>query len=321
MKAVVALVLATLMWAGNYVVGGIAVQSMTPVELTWFRWLLAALPLLVLAHVLERPRWRAVLAEWPRLLLLAILGVAAYTLLLYSALQFTTPLSASLINAANPAVMAVLSAILLRERIGWRGTLGLLLGLVGVLLVITDGDASALFSTGLNPGDVLMVGAIVVWSLYTILGRGLSAPPVTATAVQAVMTVVLLAPVALVTGAHWPDRGDTLAALLFIAVFPSIGAYALWNLALTRVTPGRAGLFLNLITVFTVIISVAMGSRLAGTDVLGGLLVFAGVALSSLRRRPAVARVEDGAPAGELAAPTASEPTADPRPARPAGPA
>jgi drug/metabolite transporter (DMT)-like permease len=287
MKAVVALVLATLMWAGNYVVGGIAVQSMTPVELTWFRWLLAALPLLVLAHLVERPRWGDVLAEWPRLLILAILGVTAYTLLLYSALQFTTALSASLINAANPAVMAVLSAVLLRERIGWRGAAGLLLGLVGVLLVITDGSPSALVSTGLNPGDLLMVGAIVVWSLYTILGRALSTPPITATAVQAVLTVVLLAPVAILAGARWPDRGDTLSALLFIAVFPSIGAYALWNLALTKVPPGRAGLFLNLITVFTVIISVALGARLTLPDVLGGTLVFIGVALSSLRRRAA----------------------------------
>ncbi|WP_108250710.1 DMT family transporter [Planctomonas deserti] len=286
MKAVVALVLATLMWAGNYVVGGIAVQSMTPVELTWFRWLLAAVPLLVLAQVIERPRWRAVLAEWPRLLILAVLGVLGYTLLLYSALQFTTPLSASLINAANPAVMAVLAAILLRERIDWRGALGLLLGLVGVILLITDGAVSTVFSAGLNPGDLLMIGAILVWSLYTILGRGLSAPPITATAVQAVLTVVLLAPVALGTGAQWPDRGDTVAALLFIAVFPSIGAYALWNLALTRIPPGRAGLFLNLITVFTVLISVLMGSRLTGTDIVGGLLVFAGVGLSSLRRRP-----------------------------------
>ena len=286
MKAVVALVLATLMWAGNYVVGGIAVQSMTPVELTWFRWLLAAFPLLVLAQVIERPRWRAVLAEWPRLLILAVLGVAGYTLLLYSALQFTSPLSASLINAANPAVMAVLAAILLRERIGWHGALGLLLGLVGVILVITDGAVSTVFAAGLNPGDLLMIGAILVWSLYTILGRGLSAPPITATAVQAVLTVVLLAPVALATGAQWPDRGDTLTALLFIAVFPSIGAYALWNLALTRIPPGRAGLFLNLITVFTVLISVLMGSRLTGTDIVGGLLVFAGVGLSSLRGRP-----------------------------------
>ncbi len=287
MKAVVALVLATLMWAGNYVVGGIAVRSMTPVELTWFRWLLAAAPLVVLAHLIERPRWRAVLAEWPSLLVLALLGVAGYTLLLYSALQFTTPLSASLINAANPAVMAVLAAILLRERIGWRGAAGLLLGLVGVILVITDGALATAFSTGLNPGDLLMVGAILVWSLYTILGRALTAPPIAATAVQAVLTVVLLAPVALATGARWPESGDSVAALLFIAVFPSIGAYALWNLALTRMPPGRAGLFLNLITVFTVIISVAMGSLLTGTDVVGGLLVFAGVGLSSLRRRPA----------------------------------
>src|ERR1700712_2185829 len=164
MKATLALVAAALLWAGNYVVGGAAVHAMDPIALTWFRWLLAALPLLLLAQLIERPRWRSVLAEWPRLLLLAVLGVAGYTLFLYSALEFTTPLSASLINAANPAVMVVLA-------------------LGGGLLVIPDGRIASLFSTRPNEGDLLMVGAIVVWSLYTIAGRSLATPPIAATGV------------------------------------------------------------------------------------------------------------------------------------------
>src|SRR3954452_3800652 len=228
MKAALALVLAALLWAGNYVVGGAAVHAMSPLALTWFRWLLATVPLLLVAHVVERPDWRVVLAEWPRLLLLSVLGVAGYTLFLYTALEFTTPLSASLINAANPAVMVVLAALLLRERIGWGGAAGLMVGLLGVLLVITDGRLASLFSTRLNEGDLLMVGAIVVWSLYTIAGRALAAPPIASTGVQAAMTAVLLTPVGLVLGAAWPAQPATVWALLFIALFPSVGAYALW---------------------------------------------------------------------------------------------
>ena len=285
MKATLALVAAALLWAGNYVVGGAAVHAMDPIALTWFRWLLAALPLLLLAQLIERPRWRAVLAEWPRLLLLAVLGVAGYTLFLYSALEFTTPLSASLINAANPAVMVLLAALLLRERIGVAAAAGLVLGLVGVLLVLTDGRIASILSTTPNEGDLLMVGAIVVWSLYTIAGRSLAAPPIAATGVQAAMTAVLLAPVALLTGAHWPAQASTVEALLFIALLPSVGAYALWNLAAKHVPAGRAGLSLNLITVFTVIISVALGARLTMPEIAGGLLVFAGVALGSLQPR------------------------------------
>jgi drug/metabolite transporter (DMT)-like permease len=136
-----------------------------------------------------------------------------------------------------------------------------------------------------------MVGAIVVWSLYTIAGRALATPPITATGVQAGITSVLLTPIGLLTGAAWPGQPATVWALLFIAVFPSVGAYALWNVAAKRVPAGRAGLFLNLITVFTVIIAVALGARLTVPEIAGGLLVFAGVGVGSarLRRAPALA--------------------------------
>jgi drug/metabolite transporter (DMT)-like permease len=303
-KAAIALILATLMWAGNYVVGQIVVQTMDPISLTWFRWLLAAVPLLVLAQMIEKPDWRAVARAWPRLLLLSGLGVIGYTLLLYTALQYTSALSASLINAANPAVMVLLAAVLVRERMGWRGIAGLLLGLVGVLVILTNGAIASVFSMRHNEGDLLMIGAIIVWSLYTILGKSLTVPPISATAAQAVIAAVLLAPVAVLTGASWPSEPSTVWALLFIAAFPSIGAYALWNGALKSIPPGHAGLYLNLITVFTVIIAVTMGSQLTLPQILGGLLVFGGVALSALRAR----RAATGG-AGEGQALEASSPT------------
>jgi drug/metabolite transporter (DMT)-like permease len=271
------------MWAGNYIVGSIAVQSMSPVDLTWLRWLLAAVPLLILAHVVEKPAWRQALRQWPRLLLLAFLGVGGYNLLLYTALQYTTPQSASLINAANPAVMVVLAALLLRERIGWRGIIGLVLGLFGVVLIITNGALASVFTRTTNAGDLLMVAAVVVWSLYTIIGRGLPVPPITATAVQGTFVAVLLAPIALLGGVSWPADAHIGWAVIFIAIFPSIGSYVLWNSALKSIPAGRAGLFLNLITVFTVLIAVVLGAQLTTPQLLGGVVVFAGVFVSTLR--------------------------------------
>ena len=111
MKAPLCLVLATLFWSGNFVVGQAAVESVTPLELTFWRWAFAAVPLLLLAQVVEKPDWRAVLQRWPALLLLSALGMSAYTLLLYSALGHTSALNASLITAANPALIVVLALV------------------------------------------------------------------------------------------------------------------------------------------------------------------------------------------------------------------
>ena len=284
-KAMIALVFATLFWAGNYVVGAIAVQSISPLDLTWLRWVLAAVPLLILAQLVEKPDWRRALRSWRRLAVLAALGVAGYVLLLYTALEYTSALSASLINAANPAVMALLAAVVLRERLGWRVVAGLVLGLFGVLLVITNGSLASVFSMRFNIGDLLMLVAISVWSVYTIVGRKLDVPPITATAIQATMVAVALAPFAIAGGVTWPAEASVGLAVVFIAVVPSIGAYVLWNLALKQVSPTTAGLYLNLVTVFTVIISVILGAQLTLAQAIGGLVVFAGVALSSLGPR------------------------------------
>ena len=284
-KAMIALVFATLFWAGNYVVGAIAVQSISPLDLTWLRWVLAAVPLLILAQLVEKPDWRRALRSWRRLAVLAALGVAGYVLLLYTALEYTSALSASLINAANPAVMALLAAVVLRERLGWRVVAGLILGLFGVLLVITNGSLASVFSMRFNIGDLLMLVAITVWSVYTIVGRKLDVPPITATAIQATMVAVALAPFAIAGGVTWPAEASVGLSVVFIAVVPSIGAYVLWNLALKQVSPTTAGLYLNLVTVFTVIISVILGAQLTLAQAIGGLVVFAGVALSSLKPR------------------------------------
>ena len=65
------------------------------------------MPLLLLAHFVEKPDWRAVLRRWPVLLLLSVLGMSGYTLLLYGALGHTSAMNASLITAANPALIVV----------------------------------------------------------------------------------------------------------------------------------------------------------------------------------------------------------------------
>ena len=282
---VLALVGATLFWAGNYVLGAVAVREMTPVSLTALRWALAAVPLAVIAQVVERPDWRAVLRTWPRQVVLALLGMVGYALFVYTALQHTSSVNASLVNALNPALIALLGAVVAHRAPSGRAVAGMLVGLLGVLVVLTGGRLGALTALELNVGDLLMVGAIVVWSVYTIGGRGLAGvPPIASTAVQAAIAAVVMAPFAATGHVHWPAGRDATVALVVIAVLPSVGSYLLWNLALRRVPPAEAGAYLNLITVFTVLISTATGYVLGAAQVVGGVLVLGGVLL--VRDRP-----------------------------------
>jgi drug/metabolite transporter (DMT)-like permease len=284
-KASLYLVLANLFWAGNYVVGQAAVASMTPMDLTFWRWALAAVPLLLLAHFVEKPDWGAVLRRWRVLLLLSVLGMSGYTLLLYGALGHTSAMNASLITAANPALIVVMAIVLLGEKTTRLGWTGICLGLLGVLLVLTRGELERVFSLSINTGELLMIGAIVVWGFYTILARRLGVPAIAATAVQVVMAVVMLAPFALAMDVRFPETAAEGWSLAYIALFPSLGAYLLWNLALKSTSPGTAGNYLNLIVVFTAIITVAMGTPLTAVQIVGGLMVIAGVLLTGMKGR------------------------------------
>lgn len=284
--AVSSLVLANLFWAGNFVLGAAAVAETDALSLVALRWGLAAIPLIVLAVVIERPRWRPVLRALPLLALLAVLGMLGYTIALYEALRFTSATNASLVNALNPALIVLVSAILLRERIGARGIVGMLLGLVGVIVVLTRGSWEVLLGLHLNVGELLMLVAIGAWTAYTILGRGLrDVSPITATAVQAVLAALIMVPIVAVTGLRLPETASGWGALAYIVLLPAIGAYLLWNLALRTIRPAVAGVFLNLLTVFVVLIGVILGEGIGLPEAIGGVLVLGGVALASVPRR------------------------------------
>ncbi|ADX73849.1 DMT family transporter [Pseudarthrobacter phenanthrenivorans] len=290
MRAAVYLILANLFWAGNFVVGQAAMKTMEPLQLTFWRWVLAAVPLLVLAHAVEKPDWRAALRRWPVLLLLSGLGMSGYTLLLYSALQHTSALNASLVTAANPALILVMAVVLLRDRPRPLSWVGVALGLLGVLIVLTAGSFERLLTFSINTGELLIVGAITVWGLYTIIARRLDVPAITSTAVQVAMAAVVLLPFAVATGSGLPGSPSEGWSLAFIAVFPSLGSYLLWNLALKRTSAANAGNYLNLIAVFTAVITVVLGQPITVPQILGGALVISGVLLTSAggkeRQRP-----------------------------------
>lgn len=281
-RAILSLVVAAAFWAGNYVFGHVAVESMSPFSIVFLRWAIALIPLVLIAQLAEHPDWRMVIGHW--------------RFLLYAALHVSTAFAASLINAANPALIALVALVVLHERIGWRGAVGIALALLGVLVVLTRGDIGTLTTSAFGSGTWLMLGAIAVWTVYSIAGRmGPKLPPVTAVTVQAAFVVTGLAVVAPFVGVTIPKDAPGVTSLLFIAIFPSCLSYVLWNTALDEISPGKAGVFLNLITLFTAIWALATGETISVSQIVGGLAIIVGVLLTTLPRHGKEHPVEAGA--------------------------
>ncbi|WP_448810627.1 DMT family transporter [Agromyces bauzanensis] len=301
------LALANLFWAGNYVFGEMVTREISPISLTFFRWAFAFLPLLALAWLIERPNWREALREWRMHLLQSVLGLTGYTLLLYAALGLTGAVNAAVISAINPATIALAAAIFLHERLNRVQAAGLVVAFVGVTVVLTGGDLGLLIEQGFGVGDLLVIGSVLAWTVYSLISRRLVTPPITATAVQSVFAVVTMLPVIAVVGVSLPSSGGGALGLAYIVIFPSMAGYALWNIGASKVGPSRAGIFLNLLPVFTVVIALVFGATLELPALIGGALVIAGVYLT-LHQRRAGRRGRDGVAGIAHTADDASDP-------------
>lgn len=277
------LTLCNLFWAGNYVFGKYVVTQLTPLSITFVRWLFACLFLFPIAHFLEKPDWRKAFKSWPLLLAMGVLGYIGYNLILYTSLHFTSSTNAALVSALNPGMIVVLSAIVLRESIsGWR-RLGIVISLLGVITTLTGGHLLSIFKIHYNTGDLLMLGAITVWAIYSLIAKRLKdIKPITATAIAGFFTVIILLPFVMVQGIDLSGvEPMAFVGMAYIVLFPSVGSFIFWNMSVMEIGASRAGVFMNLVPVFTALISVMLGAELVWSQIVGGLLVMAGVYLTT----------------------------------------
>lgn len=303
----IALVIAPLCWSGNFVFAPAAIAELGPVGLSAGRWIIAAPLLVIVALVVERPRLREVVRTWRFQVTQSLTGIVGFTIFTYLAVEQTAPVNAALVQSLNPAAILVLSAIVMQAWPGRRPVIGALVSLVGVagvvgLPVLTgearaadSGHGSALLGVG------YMVAAVLCWAVYSVNGRRAPAPPITSTAAQAIIGVVLTTPFAMAMGSFNVSLSlPALGALVFIGIFPSAVSTTCWNFGVSRVGAERAGIFTNLLPLFTAGLSVALGGRISWGQIVGGVLIIAGVLITTgLPRRkraspPAIAEGDAG---------------------------
>jgi len=289
-----------LLWAGNAVVGRIAIQSISPLWLNALRWAIALALLLPLGwRAFGSPlRRRQLIERWPHLALLSLTGVGAYNAMQYLALETSTPLNVTLIAASAPVWMLAIGAALYGERPRRAQLLGAGLSLLGVAVVLSRGDAAALLRVQLVPGDVLMLAAIFSWCLYSWM---LARPPASMRGAQRPdwhwseflciqIGLGLCWATAFAGAGEWlqPHAGAVvwtptlLLALAYVGIFPSLLAYRLWGLGVAQAGPTVAAFFANLTPLFAALLGGAMlGEWPQSFHGLAFALIVAGIVVST----------------------------------------
>jgi drug/metabolite transporter (DMT)-like permease len=277
--------LAIVFWGVSFVVTKDVVREISPTTLIFSRAALGTLLLVGLLAARRQPALppRSALAP---LALMAFVGVAFHQVLQAYALTLTSAVSAGWLIGLTPLWSAVLSAFLLRERLGAVKLAGLAVGFLGAALVVTRGELAArVLVLPSTRGDLLVLASTLNWALYTVIGHATirRLGPLRTTAGAMALGWLMLAPV-FVALAGWHDYARLSAAgwagVLFLGVACSGLGYLFWYGALERIEASRVAAFLYLEPLVTLAAAVVLlGEPVRLTTVLGGLLVLGGVAL------------------------------------------
>lgn len=290
-RAYVALLIIVTLWGSYPAMAKLALQDFPPFFLAAVRCTVAsAFLVLLLARAGPDTARGLTPAALRAFLVLGIAGIWGSTQITYVAIYYTTASNAALLQAATPVIVAVAARLFLRERLGARQWLGVAVSAAGVLVVITDGRLAAIRPHDLRAGDFINLLALGGWSAYTVYGKRVLATfsPALATTAAYVLGTLLIIPTAVATAPFFPvPRLGSLTAWGVVLYQGLIGAVAhvWWYKAVQIVGPSRSAIFMNLQPVIGVLLAAALlAERIGPWQIAGGLLVLAGVALTTTRR-------------------------------------
>lgn len=285
------LVLATLLWGGNFVIGRAVSDQIAPFSLAFLRWCTAFIIFAPIAYPHVKREWRTLWHHKWIVLLMAFTGVAAFNTLVYIGLHYTTSINASLMNSSTPIMIYLLSFLLLRERLALNQIIGTLISLAGVTFIIAKGNISSLASLNFNKGDMIVLIAVMCWSLYSLLVKKY-ATKLHGQAnflVTIALGIIMLLPFFIYEQFTTPHAitwsVSTVSAIGYVGIFASIIAFLSWNSGVIQIGANRAGIFLNFIPVFATLFAVLfLNEQLAGFQLLGGIAVITGVLLCNYQK-------------------------------------
>lgn len=282
--------LTALFWGGHWVVARAVHLEASPVGLSFWRWVTATLvltPFALKPFLADRAKLRA---QWRPLAIASLTGTGLYNAVGYVGIQYTAATNALLIQSVTPALIPLFAFILVRERIGPAAVAGFAVSCAGVLAIASKLQLSALLALELNPGDLWLFLNVALWALYTVCLRWKPQDLHPLSFLLAVMTmgVLQLLPfyaLDLANGSRLSFGAPLVLGVLYLGIFPSVLAYIMWNRAVAQVGAARAGPYIYLVPVFgTALAWVFLGERLHLHHLVGVVLIFAGIWISSRDR-------------------------------------
>ena len=279
------LTLTTLLWAGNAIAGKMAAGVISPVALTFARWLIACVAFYFFARPHLKNDWPAIRKSLPLLFGLGALGFSAFNFGLYGALHYTTAINVTIEQSAMPVLIIFANYLFFSTRITGLQGVGVLLTIIGVLVTATRGSPLAVFEIGINRGDAIMMLAVLLYGSYTVALR--FRPDIHWTSLMFVLTcsaAVFAAPfyaVEILRDGFRMPGSEAWAIIAYTAIFPSMVSQMFFIRGVAMLGANRASLFINLVPIFGALLAVLiLGESFRPYHMVGLALVLGGIAMA-----------------------------------------
>ena len=282
------LILTTIFWSGNFIVGKAAsTYEIPPFSLNFYRWFFAGLILLpfTFKELIEKKNY-----IFDNIVFFTILGVTSITIfnsIVYYSLYYTQVISGILMISTIPVWIIFISSILNIEKTNIFQIIGVVFSLTGVIFIITKADLEIIKNLDFNKGDLSMVVAMFSWAVYSALLKSKKYE----ISQFALLEVVIIMGLIFLTPIYFIEMylGNVIVlgipfvlTLTYVVFFPGLASFIFWIKGISIIGANRAGVFLHLMPIFGAIMAmIIFNEKFMYYHILGAIFIVAGITLSN----------------------------------------
>ena len=286
--AYIFLILATLFWSGNFIVGKAAsLFEIPPFTLNFYRWTFAWIILapFTLKEIFEKKKY--ILENLSLIFILGITSITIFNSIVYYSLNFTQVISGVLMISTIPVMIIFFCWLFKIEKTNFFQILGVIFSLTGVLVIITKANLAKLLSLNFNKGDLWMVVAMFSWAIYSALLKKKKFELSQLSLLQTIISagLILLLPAYLIemglgyrVNVHLPF----VLTLIYVVIFPGLVSFIFWIKGISLIGSNRSGIFLHLMPIFSTMLAILIFKEKFMTfHLIGAIFIITGIILSS----------------------------------------
>ena len=286
------LVLSAAFWGGAFVAGKMITREVGPYSAAFLRFVIASAMLLVLTWRIEGKLPKVKGWHIIGIIVLGMTGIFSYNVCFFMGLKLIEASRASVIIANNPVLIALLSCVFFKEKLTLVRIIGIGLSVFGAIIVVSKGDIAGVIQGGVGRGEMLIFCCVLSWVTYSLVGKTMMdkfSPLVLVTYSSIVGTAALAIPAFYegVVGDVGSLSGMGWLSIVYLSVMGTVIAFVWFYQGVQRIGPTRAGLFINFVPIFAVLLSFVLLKEPLTISLLAGVVaVSIGVYLTNKKTDP-----------------------------------